>query len=99
MPFAPPPPSAAGNCYVLDTHGLIFQMFHGIGPISAPDGRPTNAVFGVTRADRADEAGGPPTSSCPRCRTPGPPAAHGERAAPSTGSSRRLGNPRKKLEP
>ncbi|MBX9581787.1 MAG: DNA polymerase I, partial [Gemmataceae bacterium] len=26
------------------------QMFHGIGPMSAPDGRPTNAVFGVTRA-------------------------------------------------
>ncbi len=50
MPFAPPPPSAAGNCYVLDSHGLIFQMFHGIGPMSAPDGRPTNAVFGVTRA-------------------------------------------------
>ena len=49
MPFAPPP-SAAGNCYVLDSHGLIFQMFHGIGPMSAPDGRPTNAVFGVTRA-------------------------------------------------
>jgi DNA polymerase-1 len=25
-------------------------MFHGIGPMSAPDGRPTNAVFGVTRS-------------------------------------------------
>jgi DNA polymerase-1 len=25
-------------------------MFHGVGPMSAPDGRPTNAVFGVTRA-------------------------------------------------
>ncbi|MGL6075134.1 MAG: DNA polymerase I [Fimbriiglobus sp.] len=41
---------SAGNLYVLDSHGLIFQMFHGIGPMSAPDGRPTNAVFGVTRA-------------------------------------------------
>ncbi len=40
----------AGTLYVLDTHGMIFQMFHGIGPMSAPDGRPTNAVFGVTRA-------------------------------------------------
>ena len=50
MPSVPPPPSAAGTCYVLDSHGLIFQMFHGIGPMSAPDGRPTNAVFGVTRA-------------------------------------------------
>ncbi|MFO0801104.1 MAG: DNA polymerase I [Gemmataceae bacterium] len=40
----------AGNLYLLDAHGLIYQMFHGIGPMSAPDGRPTNAVFGVTRA-------------------------------------------------
>ncbi len=29
---------------------MVFQMFHGIGPMNAPDGRPTNAVFGVTRA-------------------------------------------------
>ncbi|HVK11656.1 MAG TPA: DNA polymerase I, partial [Gemmataceae bacterium] len=36
--------------YVLDSHGMIFQMFHGVGPMSAPDGRPTNAVFGVSRA-------------------------------------------------
>ena len=39
----------AGSLYLLDAHGLIFQMFHGVGPMSAPDGRPTNAVFGVTR--------------------------------------------------
>jgi DNA polymerase-1 len=39
-----------GSLYLLDAHGLIYQMFHGIGPMSAPDGRPTNAVFGVTRA-------------------------------------------------
>jgi DNA polymerase-1 len=41
---------SAGSLYLLDAHGLIFQMFHGVGPMSAPDGRPTNAVFGVTRA-------------------------------------------------
>lgn len=29
---------------------MVFQMFHGVGPMTAPDGRPTNAVFGVTRA-------------------------------------------------
>jgi DNA polymerase-1 len=29
---------------------MIFQMFFGVGPMTAPDGRPTNAVFGVTRA-------------------------------------------------
>lgn len=45
-----PDAATAGSLYVLDAHGLIFQMFHGIGPMSAPDGRPTNAVFGVTRA-------------------------------------------------
>ncbi|MBN9120757.1 MAG: DNA polymerase I [Planctomycetes bacterium] len=36
--------------YLLDAHGLIFQMFYGLGPMTAPDGRPTNAVFGVTRS-------------------------------------------------
>jgi DNA polymerase-1 len=46
--MADPPP--AGSLYLLDAHGMIFQMFHGVGPMSAPDGRPTNAVFGVTRA-------------------------------------------------
>lgn len=45
-----PDASSAGSLYLLDAHGLIFQMFHGIGPMTAPDGRPTNAVFGVTRS-------------------------------------------------
>ncbi len=45
-----PTPASAGTLYVLDAHGMIFQMFHGVGPIAAPDGRPANAVFGVTRA-------------------------------------------------
>ncbi|HEY1189201.1 MAG TPA: DNA polymerase, partial [Gemmata sp.] len=43
-------PVSAGNLYLLDAHGLIFQMFYGLGPMNAPDGRPTNAVFGVTRS-------------------------------------------------
>jgi DNA polymerase-1 len=43
-------PASAGNLYLLDAHGMIFQMFYGVGPMTAPDGRPTNAVFGVTRA-------------------------------------------------
>lgn len=51
---APPTPNigTAGSLYLLDAHGLIFQMFHAIplGGMSAADGRPTNAVFGVTRA-------------------------------------------------
>jgi DNA polymerase-1 len=42
--------NAAGSLYLLDAHGLIFQMYYGVGRMTAPDGRPTNAVFGVTRA-------------------------------------------------
>ena len=46
-----PDPAPAGSLYLLDAHGLIFQMFFGLkGGMTAPDGRPTNAVFGVTRA-------------------------------------------------
>ncbi|MCU0705371.1 MAG: hypothetical protein MUF18_15470, partial [Fimbriiglobus sp.] len=45
-----PDPAPRSAVYLLDTHGMVFQMFHGIGPMNAPDGRPTNAVFGVTRA-------------------------------------------------
>jgi DNA polymerase-1 len=45
-----PDPAPAGSLYLLDAHGLIFQMYYGVGPMSAPDGRPTNAVFGVTRS-------------------------------------------------
>lgn len=45
-----PDPVSAGNLYLLDAHGLIFQMFFGVPQMNAPDGRPTNAVFGVARA-------------------------------------------------
>jgi DNA polymerase I len=45
-----PDPAPAGTLYLLDAHGMIFQMYYGVGPMTAPDGRPTNAVFGVTRA-------------------------------------------------
>jgi DNA polymerase I len=41
--------SDSPTLYLLDTHALIYQMFHAVPPMSAPDGRPTNAVFGVTR--------------------------------------------------
>jgi DNA polymerase-1 len=50
-PFAPDLTAPAERVYVLDAHGLIFQMFHGVpAGMTAADGRPTNAVFGVTRA-------------------------------------------------
>ena len=45
-----PSQSAAERVYLIDTHGLVFQMFHGMPPMNSPDGRATNAVFGVTRA-------------------------------------------------
>ncbi len=38
-----------GRMYLIDAHALIFQMFHAIPAMNAPDGRPTNALFGVVR--------------------------------------------------
>ena len=35
--------------YLVDVYSLIFQVFHAIPPMTSPDGRPTNAVFGFTR--------------------------------------------------
>jgi DNA polymerase I len=41
--------AAPGTMYLIDAHALIYQMFHAIPMMNAPDGRPTNALFGVTR--------------------------------------------------
>jgi DNA polymerase-1 len=38
-----------GSVYLIDAHALIYQMFHAIPAMNAPDSRPTNALFGVTR--------------------------------------------------
>jgi DNA polymerase-1 len=35
--------------YLLDAYSLIFQVFHALPAMNAPDGRPTNAAFGVFR--------------------------------------------------
>ena len=35
--------------YIIDVYSLLFQVFHAIPPMTAPDGRPTNAVYGLTR--------------------------------------------------
>jgi DNA polymerase-1 len=43
------PDNSGAHLYLLDVHGLIFQMYYGVGSMTAPDGRPTNAIFGVTR--------------------------------------------------
>ena len=38
-----------GLLYIIDSFSLIFQVFHGIPPMTSPQGQPTNAVFGFTR--------------------------------------------------
>lgn len=35
--------------FVVDAHSLIHQLFHAIGELTSPDGRPVNAVFGFVR--------------------------------------------------
>lgn len=42
-------PETPATLYVIDAHALIYRMFHALAPMTAPDGRPTNATFGFTR--------------------------------------------------
>lgn len=35
--------------FLIDTYSLMFQVFHGIPPMTSPAGLPTNAVFGFSR--------------------------------------------------
>jgi DNA polymerase-1 len=35
--------------FVIDCHSLIYQVFHAISEMTAPDGRPVNAIYGFTR--------------------------------------------------
>ena len=37
------------NVYVVDSHSLIFQVFHAIPEMTSPRGEPVAAVFGFTR--------------------------------------------------
>lgn len=39
----------AKTLYIIDGHAQIFRAFHAIQGLTAPDGRPTNAIFGFTR--------------------------------------------------
>ncbi len=39
----------ADTVYLIDTFSLMFQVFHGIPPMTSPAGLPTNAVFGFSR--------------------------------------------------
>ncbi|GAC1346948.1 MAG: hypothetical protein NVSMB14_09810 [Isosphaeraceae bacterium] len=35
--------------YILDAFSMIYQVFHALPPMNAPDGSPVNAVFGIFR--------------------------------------------------
>jgi len=49
-PVSTEPVSLAGKTvYVIDSHSLIFQVFHAIPEMTSPSGQPVNAVFGFTR--------------------------------------------------
>jgi DNA polymerase-1 len=37
------------SVYLIDTYSLIFQVFHGVPPMTSPSGQPTNAIFGMSR--------------------------------------------------
>ena len=44
-----PGPPAGSTVYVVDSHSLIFQVFHAIPGMTSPRGEPVNAVYGFTR--------------------------------------------------
>jgi DNA polymerase-1 len=47
---APPPKSLRDKTvYVVDSHSLIFQVFHALPEMTSPRGEPVGAVFGFTR--------------------------------------------------
>jgi len=58
-PIAPDEPTAAGTpppkslrgktVYVVDSHSLIFQVFHALPEMTSPRGQPVGAVFGFAR--------------------------------------------------
>ncbi|MDR3233524.1 MAG: DNA polymerase I [Planctomycetaceae bacterium] len=35
--------------FILDAHGLLYQLFHALGQMTSPQGEPVNAVFGFTK--------------------------------------------------
>jgi len=45
-------PGASGepdSLLVIDAHNLLYRAFHALPPLTAPDGRPVNAIFGFVR--------------------------------------------------
>lgn len=46
----PAPPSLRGKTvYVIDTHSLVYQVFHALPEMTSPTGQPVQAVFGFAR--------------------------------------------------
>ena len=41
-------PTHAGHLILIDGSGFIFRAFHGLPPMTRPDGTPVNAVLGFT---------------------------------------------------
>ncbi|MBN1908627.1 MAG: DNA polymerase I [Pirellulales bacterium] len=47
---SPPPESLEGKTvYVIDTHGLVHQVFHALPEMTSPAGEPVHAVYGFFR--------------------------------------------------
>ena len=67
--------------YLIDTFSLMFQVFHGIPPMTSPAGLPTNAVFGFSRDLIGLLKDHKPTWLVCAMESPGP--AHETRSIPS----------------
>ena len=49
-PVSPPPESLQGQTvWVVDSHSLIYQVFHALPEMASPRGEPVAAVYGFTR--------------------------------------------------
>ncbi|HEV7282424.1 MAG TPA: DNA polymerase I [Pirellulaceae bacterium] len=40
---------ARRTVYVLDAHAILYQVFHGMGPMTSPSGQPVGAIYGFCR--------------------------------------------------
>ncbi len=46
----PPPESLAGQTvYVVDAHGLLYQLFHALPEMTSPQGQPVQVIYGFAR--------------------------------------------------
>ncbi len=48
-PSPPPEPLDDAAIYVVDTHALIYQLFHAMPEMTGPQGEPVGAVYGFAR--------------------------------------------------